>query len=461
MSKNTKKSTKGNRWIYLPIESKNRELHSRILIGIEGAKRGYKVVIAGKNKLRKILKNYPPGLVFFKDHASDSTNKFMREAKDKRHQIALLDEESFVLHPDEIFTKVRVNKPATEMIDHAFFLGDRHINLYKRIKALSLLNSYSISGNPRFDLTRPNLRENYRNDVLRLKKKYGKFILINTHFAQGNHADGSGGFLWRVKKNGFFNDPEIKNYYTEMSNERAKLFKHYKEEVIPTLASNFPDLKIIIRTHPEENDKTYKAISKVFKNVVVIHEGSVHPWILASESVIHSGCTTGTEAFALGKKSIFYNPLDVKYIGISNIEINNKFKLIEALKNDIKLDQKKNNELFTLKDAIANYDDSYAYISILDTIDKMPLDNYVKFKSNLSLLMSIRHFILEELTYLIRDIRYFFDKKNMARSGRKKFNKLRSSEVKRILHPLAICINANVDLSVKNIGPDSVLIFKD
>ena len=82
-------------------------------------KRGYKVVIAGKNKLRKILKNYPP-VWFFKDHASDSTNKLMREAKDKRHQIALLDEESFVLHPDEIFTKVRVNKPATEMIDMPF-----------------------------------------------------------------------------------------------------------------------------------------------------------------------------------------------------------------------------------------------------------------------------------------------------------------------------------------------------
>ena len=461
MSKHTKKPTKKNRWIYLPIESKNRELHSRILIGIEGAKRGYNVVIAGKNKLRKILNNYPPGLVFFKDHATDSTNKFMLDAKDKMHQIALLDEESFVLHPDEIFKKVRVNKPATEIIDHAFFLGNRHIDLYKRIKALSLLNSYSISGNPRFDLTRPKLRENYKNDVLRLKKKYGKFILINTHFAQGNHADGSGGFLWRVKKNGFFNDLEIKNYYTQISDERAKLFKHYKEEVIPLLASKFPDLKIIIRTHPEENDKTYKVISKVYKNVIVIHEGSVHPWILASESVIHSGCTTGTEAFALGKKSIFYNPIGLKYIGISNIEINNKFKLIKALKYKIKTDGKKNNKVNVLKDAIANYDDSYAYISILDTIDKMQLDTEIRFNSNFTIFTIIKLFIIEEFTYLIRNVKYFFVKRNMARSGRKKFNNLRSSEVKKILDPLASCINVNFNLSVKNIGPDSVLIIKD
>ena len=264
-----------------------------------------------------------------------------------------------------------------------------------------------------------------------------------------------------MRQNGFFNDPEIKNYYTQLSNERALLFKHYKEEVIPKLSSNFPDFKIIIRTHPEENDKTYKVISKVFKNVIVIHKGSVHPWILASESVIHSGCTTGTEAFALGKKSIYYNPLGVQYIGISNIEINNTSKLIEALKYNFEFNQKKNNELNILKEAIANYDNSYAYISILDTIDKMPLDTDIKFNSNLSTLTSIKNYLLEELTYLIRNIKYFFDKRNMARSGRKKFNSLRSSEVKRILYPLASCIKSNDKLSVKNIGPDSVLILKD
>ena len=131
------------------------------------------------------------------------------------------------------------------------------------------------------------------------------------------------------------------------------------------------------------------------------------------------------------------------------------------MKYKIKTDEKKNNKVNLLKDAIANYDDSYAYISILDTIDKMQLDTEIRFNSNLPIFTTIKHYIIEEFTYLIRNVKYFFDKRNMARSGRKKFNNLRSSEVKKILDPLASCINVNVNLSVKNIGPDSVLIIKD
>ena len=53
------------------------------------------------------------------------------------------------------------------------------------------------------------------------------------------------------------------------------------------------------------------------------------------------------------------------------------------MKHKIKTDEKKNNKVNVLKDAIANYDDSYAYISILDTIDKMQLDTEIRFNYNL------------------------------------------------------------------------------
>ena len=40
----------------------------------------------------------------------------------------------------------------------------------------------------------------------------------------------------------------------------------------------------------------------------VSNEGNVVPWILASQAVIHNGCTTGVEAYVLGVSAISYRP---------------------------------------------------------------------------------------------------------------------------------------------------------
>ena len=40
----------------------------------------------------------------------------------------------------------------------------------------------------------------------------------------------------------------------------------------------------------------------------VTNEGNVVPWILASQAVIHNGCTTGVEAYVLGVAAVSYRP---------------------------------------------------------------------------------------------------------------------------------------------------------
>jgi hypothetical protein len=42
--------------------------------------------------------------------------------------------------------------------------------------------------------------------------------------------------------------------------------------------------------------------------VRVTNEGNVVPWILASQAVIHNGCTTGVEAYVLGVAAVSYRP---------------------------------------------------------------------------------------------------------------------------------------------------------
>ena len=55
----------------------------------------------------------------------------------------------------------------------------KHYSLYKRLGILENLREYSISGNPRFDLTSKSLRNCYKKEVSKINKKYGAKCLIN------------------------------------------------------------------------------------------------------------------------------------------------------------------------------------------------------------------------------------------------------------------------------------------
>jgi hypothetical protein len=88
---------------------------------------------------------------------------------------------------------------------------------------------------------------------------------------------------------------------------RTKLFEGMKGMIAP-LAERFPDRTIVVRPHPSENHVTWHEASAGCQNVTVVHEGSVHPWLMACELMIHSSCSTGIEGYLLGTNVISYRP---------------------------------------------------------------------------------------------------------------------------------------------------------
>ena len=65
-------------------------------------------------------------------------------------------------------------------------------------------------------------------------------------------------------------------------------------------------MTIIVRPHPSESFSIYNDIAAKCERVKVISEGNVIPWLLASKTLVHNGCTTGLEAYALGVPAISY-----------------------------------------------------------------------------------------------------------------------------------------------------------
>jgi hypothetical protein len=98
-----------------------------------------------------------------------------------------------------------------------------------------------------------------------------------------------------------------------LSREYAEGFTAYKrsilgdfETLIQALDRAFPDFTIIVRPHPAENQEVYHRVASTCEHVRVINEGNVVPWLLASKVLVHNGCTTGIEAFALDVPAVAY-----------------------------------------------------------------------------------------------------------------------------------------------------------
>jgi hypothetical protein len=108
-------------------------------------------------------------------------------------------------------------------------------------------------------------------------------------------------------------EPQFGKAAVGMSREFAEGLRDHKEAIfdafkklIPLLDRAYPDHAIIVRPHPTENQQVYKDIANHCQRVKVTNEGNVVPWLMATDVVIHNGCTTGVEAYMMNVPAISY-----------------------------------------------------------------------------------------------------------------------------------------------------------
>jgi len=155
------------------------------------------------------------------------------------------------------------------------------------------------------------MRSFYERDAHELRRIYGDFILVNTNFNHVNAFSPDLNLFRPVQKPG--EQPKFGRAAKGMSRDYAEGLRDHKQAIledfqrlIPSLEKAFPEYTIVTRPHPTENQEIYRNIAAQCERVRVTNEGNVVPWILASEAVIHNGCTTGVEAYALGVPAISY-----------------------------------------------------------------------------------------------------------------------------------------------------------
>ena len=288
-------------YVFLPVEIKARELHGKLLLALAAAEAGFKVVLGGQRELRQRLHMFPPGIYIDKSVASSKDRWFTRFRR-LGNRIVAWDEEGLVIHEKQ-YLKSRFSKHAFDQVDLFFAWGSAQRDILIR-EVPDKKDIIMLAGNSRFDLLRPELKAFYSSAASRLNKEHGKIILINTNFGFYNHLRG----LVEAKK-GFMKSSShaSEKFIDDWITFQKQLFDYFVES-IPWLSTNFPDHTIIVRPHPSENDTRWHQLLEKFPNVKVDKKGNVLEWIVASDVVIHSNCTTGIEAYLLGVPVIAYRP---------------------------------------------------------------------------------------------------------------------------------------------------------
>lgn len=291
--------------LYLPMETKARELHAKVLLAGTAAEAGMPVLLGHIKEVKRELEYLPPGIVAYKSVAGRFSEQF-RRMRHLGHRIVAWDEEGLVYSDPATYLAQRVSADAFQQVERFFAWGDRQAG-HIRAGYPGFSDRIVPSGSPRFDILRAEYRHLFDAECARLRSRFGGFILINTNFSACNHFHGPGAAqrVWRLQ--GRVRKPGDEEMVRRLTAHKCALLAAFRE-MLPFLSRRYPERKIVLRPHPSENQETWMESARGLDNVVVCFEGAVAPWLLASEVLVHNGCTTGIEAFALDRPVVAYRP---------------------------------------------------------------------------------------------------------------------------------------------------------
>lgn len=292
--------------LYIPVEVKNRELCAKVFLAAFAARRGFNVVLGRKNDLNELLPRMPAG-IYLGLGAFENFGPFYARLQQLGFVVVVNEEEGLVTYADRMYIDMRVSGATLRHVDELFTWGRENQDVLAKAFP-EFERKFHVTGNPRFDLLKPENQKVYAQEMSEIGSRYGRFVLVCTSFSSINHFDRDLDYVKSlIEKKTLRSKSSIENFerYREV---KARTFTTFLE-AIPALAAAHPDVNIVVRPHPSENMDVYRDLSARFPNVYVDARFSVHPWIIKAEALVHHYCTTSIEALAAATPRFALRPV--------------------------------------------------------------------------------------------------------------------------------------------------------
>ena len=436
--------------ILLPLEVKVREFHSKIFLASKILnKTNFDVLIGEKSKVYNLFKKNKGTYLLSKGGPRPGFRFEKKKYKD--NFLGILDEEGPISNFDVDARRSRLNSYILENVDDYFLWGNEDLSKNNSFffRHKKKLKNY---GHPKFDILKKNHIKFYEKEIKLLKKKYKKFIFVSSSFP-----------VDQVIKQEIFNKFRFYNVTFVMKKKKEVIEKNYRKflkleeenylsliDLLNNFAHKNPEINIIFRPHPRQRvDLVKKRFNN--KNIKIIYEDVITPWIAACELYLHGGCSSSLEAASLEKKIIYYvkhrerkakmyNEFGYHFENINkclnfmNLKIkNNKFNL--------KKSQKPVRIIQNSKEKILFYDNFINFL-LKKYRDKItPIDKFYENKSQISNFFSQFKILVKKIILkipILTNLFFILDPGIILSQEHKKnkFSSLKLSEIKEALFRL-------------------------
>jgi len=290
--------------LIIPVETQVREMDAKILLSCIAAERGFPVLIGSRAYIHYQVDSFPRGVYLAKSLRKLSIRMFTI-LRQLGHEIVAWDEEGLLRWPDPEYYRQRLSPITMGQTSHLFAWGPESARVFHDYPGYHNTPIH-ITGNPRIDLMRPELRQYYQPQVAALRERYGDFVLVNTNFGLVNHFYPKLGYLRKAVESKV---PGTAHPYDEgKGRHKLYLFKHF-QEMLPSLCAAASDHTVVLRPHPSENQTVWREIAERCRNLQVANEGSITPWLMAAKAVVANGCTSLMESAVLDRPAVAYQPV--------------------------------------------------------------------------------------------------------------------------------------------------------
>jgi len=283
--------------LFVPIEVKHREFFSKLLLSSFASKAGFRVYVGSKVSIHNLIKkkHQKGGIFFYKAGLELDT---LINLKKKCDHVVILDQELGTIKEEYAKTAKGRIWPGTEKyIDRYYVIGKYGYDVSCRVLP-EMKDTIRCTGWPRVDLWRKENEYLFKEETESILRKYGEYIFFSSDFGYNSEKIISERLevyknsKWKSARDKWSSEAERADKTLKEFNFFKKLLKQYDE------TKNCP--LIIIRPHPNEDINEWLNFSKKLKNVKVIYEGEITPWINASSGLIHRGCTSAIQAHMRG-----------------------------------------------------------------------------------------------------------------------------------------------------------------
>lgn len=285
--------------IIIPVENQYRELDAKLLLASIAAERGFPVILGSRAFVHYRVASIPRGVYLAKSMRSLSDRMF-GILRDLGHEIVAFDEEALVRAPDPQYWERRLSPGTVQKASALLAWGTDDAQTLRSYPGYAGA-PIRITGNPRIDMMRRELRPFYADEAASIRERFAPFVLVNTNFGWDNHFVPN---FAEINNAGKRLDPFMK----QLMRHRSTIFEYFKE-MVPVLSKALPDYTVVVRPHPTEKHAPWNEIAKHRKNVRVANDGNVIPWLMACEVLIHNSCTTAVEGYVLETPAVAYQPV--------------------------------------------------------------------------------------------------------------------------------------------------------